>query len=43
LRELTSRLISVSSSVVNVLKRMRVLDIFPFQFPDLGRYYSLYT
>jgi hypothetical protein len=31
LRELASRLISVSSSVVKVLSKTRVLDMLPFQ------------
>jgi hypothetical protein len=43
LRELANRLISVSSSVVNVLSKTRGLDILPFQASDFGRYYILYT
>ena len=42
-RELANRLISVSSSVVNVLSITRGLDIIPFQFSDSGRYYISYT
>jgi hypothetical protein len=43
LRELANRLISVSSSVVNVLSKTRGLDILPFQASDFGRYCILYT
>jgi hypothetical protein len=43
LRELASRLISVSSSVVNVLSKTRGLDILPFQTSEFGRYYNPYT
>lgn len=43
LREFASRLISVSSSVVNVLSKTRGLDILPFQVSDFGRYYILCT